>query len=66
MIDVELLIRQMIGDKRSRGIVPENVPLVDLRNKVISELNNELNALYKSGKIKVYKTCNDKAIELNG
>lgn len=66
MIDVELLIRQMIGDKRSRGIVPENVPLVDLRNKVISELNNELNSLYKSGKIKVYKTCNDKAIELNG
>lgn len=66
MIDVELLIRQMIGDKRSRGIVPENVPLADLRNRVISELNNELNALYKSGKIKVYKTCNDKAIELNG
>lgn len=66
MIDVELLIRQMIGDKRSRGIVPENVPLVDLRNRVISELNNELNSLYKSGKIKVYKTCNDKAIELNG
>ena len=66
MIDVELLIRQMIGDKRSKGIVPENVPLVDLRNKVISELNNELNVLYKSGKIKVYKTCNDKAIELNG
>lgn len=66
MIDVELLIRQMIGDKRSRGIVPENVALVDLRNKVISELNNELNSLYKSGKIKVYKTCNDKAIELNG
>lgn len=66
MIDVELLIRQMIGDKRSRGIVPENVPLVDLRNRVISELNNELNTLYKSGKIKVYKTCNDKAIELNG
>lgn len=65
MIDVELLIRQMIGDKRSRGIVPENVPLVDLRNRVISELNNELNTLYKSGKIKVYKTCNDKAIELN-
>lgn len=65
MIDVELLIRQMIGDKRSRGIVPENVPLVDLRNRVISELNNELNSLYKSGKIKVYKTCNDKAIELN-
>ena len=65
MIDVELLIRQMIGDKRSRGIVPENVPLVDLRNRVISELNNELNALYKSGKIKVYKTCNDKAIEIN-
>lgn len=66
MIDVELLIRQMIGDKRSRGIVPENVPLVDLRNRVISELNNELNSLYKSGKIKVYKTCNDKAIEING
>lgn len=66
MIDVELLIRQMIGDKRSRGIVPENVALVDLRNRVISELNNELNSLYKSGKIKVYKTCNDKAIELNG
>lgn len=66
MIDVELLIRQMIGDKRSRGIVPENVALVDLRNRVISELNNELNAMYKSGKIKVYKTCNDKAIELNG
>lgn len=65
MIDVELLIRQMIGDKRSRGIVPENVPLVDLRNRVISELNNELNSLYKSGKIKVYKTCNDKAIEIN-
>lgn len=65
MIDVELLIRQMIGDKRSRGIVPENVPLVDLRNRVISELNNELNTLYKSGKIKVYKTCNDKAIEIN-
>ena len=66
MIDVELLIRQMIGNKRSKGIVPENVPLVDLRNRVISELNNELNSLYKSGKIKVYKTCNDKAIELNG
>lgn len=65
MIDVELLIRQMIGNKRSRNIVPENVPLVDLRNRVMSELNKELNALYKSGKIKVYKTCNDKAIELN-
>lgn len=66
MIDVHKIISDLIEEKISNNVVPLNVSFVAVRNRVMEELNNELNSLYKSGKIKVYKTCNDKAIELNG
>lgn len=66
MIDVHKIISDLIEEKRSNNVVPLNISFVAVRNRVMEELNSELNAMYKHGKIKVYKTCNDKAIELVG
>ena len=66
MIDVHKIISDLIEEKRNNNVVPLNVSFVAVRNRVMEELNSELNAMYKDGKIKVYKTCNDKAIELIG
>lgn len=51
-------------EKRKRRIVPNHILFTELKNRVGKDISEELNRLWKEGKIGVTKTINQKAVYL--
>jgi len=61
-MDLLKTIECLQSEKQSKHIKPDHVLIPELLNKVRSEVLNELNSLYKDGKIGVIETLNSKAV----
>lgn len=62
MTDLLQLISDLQEEKRKKHIVPDHILFTDLKNKAERDISEDLNDLFKSGKIGVVKTVNQKAV----
>lgn len=62
MIDVLDVILTLQKEKKDQQIVPDYALLPDIKNEVQKRLSDELNRLYKEGKIKFRETLNSKGV----
>lgn len=51
-------------ERRKQNIVPDHILFTKLKDKVDRDISEELNRLWKEGKIGVTKTINQKAVYL--
>lgn len=64
------IIKELEEEKRQNKITPSHALFIPLRNRALQlgisndSIANQLNDLYKQGKIKVGKTINDKFITI--
>lgn len=63
-MDVLSKIISLKNEKINRKITPSHVLDVELYNAIIQDVKEELNKLYKEGKITVFKTLNNKGIDV--
>lgn len=57
------LIKKMQADKRIKHIMPDHIMFLELQKEIMDRLRNELNDLYRKGKIEIIETINDKAVK---
>jgi len=62
MIDVLDVILTLQKEKKDQQIFPDYVLLPDIKNEVQKRLSEEMNRLYKEGKIKYRETLNSKGV----
>jgi len=62
MIDVLDVIITLQKEKKDQQIFPDYVLLPDIKNEVQKRLSEEMNRLYKEGKIKFRETLNSKGV----
>ena len=61
-MDIMGIIRDLQARRRESNITPDHVPEVELMDAIHSESRQELNRLYKTGKIGIRQTLNGKAV----
>lgn len=62
MIDVLELIRRLQREREEQRKVPTHVEFAHLMNEAGKEIRQELNSLYKEGRVGVNETVNGKAV----
>ena len=61
-MDILKTIECLQSEKQNKHIEPNHILIPELLNKVRADVMDELNQLYKDGKIGVVETLNSKAI----
>ena len=62
MTDLLTIIASLQRERRDNNIVPDHIEFAHLMNEAGKEVRNELNALYKDGRIGINETINGKAV----